>query len=111
MISAKGAKMAGGKEFQVYCGVINYTVILDESNRIYALQEGNCDKYFRDCFGKDNIDRKMLQTAFMYMLIAESEQFKKLYDLLKENDRDMFLHADAVVHKIKDYCTELIKNE
>ncbi len=103
--------MARGKEIRVYCGVINYTVILDESNRIYALQEGNCDKYFRDCWGKDDIDRKMLREAFRYMLIAEPERFKELYKLLKENDRDMFLHADAVVHKIKDYCMEIVKDE
>lgn len=96
------------KKFQVYGGVINWTVELDETNRIYALREGNCDRYFRNCCGKDDINRNDLKEAFTYMLIAETEQFKELYKLLKEYDKDMFLYADAVVRKVENYCSELI---
>ena len=90
-------------KFRVYGGVVNYTIELDENNRVYALRLGAVEYYFRSCFGKDDIDRDTLKVAFKYLMIEEPKKFQELYRLLKENDSEMFEHLTEVVENLKEF--------
>lgn len=108
MISAKGAKMAGGKEFQVYCSEINYTVVLDETNKICELRNGNTTFCRSNRFGLNQIGSKALKNAFKYLMIEDVEKFEELYQILKQNDSGMFEHAYNAVCEMRNFCLTFI---
>ncbi len=98
-------------KYQVYLGVINYTIILDEKNKIKKLKVGNSEIYFRNCGFPSALEissnLQVLKTAFRFMFISEPETFKQLYILLKNNDLEMFMYVKEVLNELGTFCLEL----
>ena len=92
------------REFKVYCGVINYTIVLDGRNRVMELRIGNMAAIYHR---SNYIDEKILKDAFRYMMITEMGQFEELYQLLKKNDSEMFAHAYSATSEMRDACLKL----
>ncbi len=98
-------------KYQVYLGVINYTIILDEKNKIKKLKVGNSEIYFRNCGFTSALEissnLQVLKTAFRFMFISKPETFKQLYILLKNNDLEMFMYVKEVLNELGTFCLEL----
>ena len=82
------------KKYQVYLGVINYTITLNENNRIESLRYGNQIPYSRNSICAEKITDHIptLKNAFRYMLVALIQNRKNLNCLTKDN-LDFLFHA------------------
>lgn len=98
------------KKYQVYLGVINYTITLNENNRIESLRDGNQIPYSRNSICAEKITDHIptLKNAFRYMLVAEPEEFQNLCVLLKKNDPEMFRYLEEVLTDISVRCINLM---
>lgn len=97
------------KKIRIYPGMINFTIELDEKNQISSVQYGNDYPFYRNFGGTKKIsdNKKVLKWAFKYMLITDSEDFAKLYKLLKDNDPEMFAFAKEVVDELGSICLNI----
>lgn len=97
------------KKIRIYPGMINFTIELDEKNQISAVQHGNDFPFYRSFGGSNKIKEniEVLKWAFKYLLITDSENFAKLYELLKDNDPEMFVFAKEVVDELGGICWQL----
>ena len=101
-------------KYQVYAGVLNYTITLDEENKIKFLKVGNELPYYRNLLGNNEITERHLselKSTFKRMIMLEPKMFKELYDLLQEHDQEMFIHAKTVVEDVKLFCSCCLQNE
>lgn len=99
-------------KYHIYCGVINYTILLDFEGKIELLRVGNSDYYYRKKYTyvlriMDHLT--VLKEAFKFMIVTDPKEFKKLYAGLKENDPEMYKYAKQVVDELEAFCTKLSK--
>ncbi len=96
-------------KYHIYLGVVNYTIVLNEQNKIESLKVGNDMPLNRYSIFGDKVTKNLptLMYAFRCMIMDDPEQFEKLYGLLREHDPEMFAHAEKVVNEMKDFCLKL----
>lgn len=101
------------KKFRIYPGMVNYTIQLDDENRILSLRYGNDYPFYRNTVlgNKINENIEILKIALKYMLIEEPQNFEELYKLLKDNDPEMFAYVEEVVDELGGICLKISSTE
>ncbi len=94
------------KKFDVMYGIIKYTIVLDESNKLYAMRVGET-KCFETEYLRKEISQKALKDFFKCLLLAKPEQFVELYCILKQNDAEIFAYAHELSCEMRDFFTKL----
>lgn len=100
------------KDFRIYYGMVNYTIGIDKDNKVSLVQFGNDLPYYRTaCFSKrilkDTTGINIFKTAIKFFLVAKPEEFMNFYEMLYQNDSEMFEYAKEVVEEIGSICLHL----
>ncbi len=94
------------KEFDMMYGIIKYTIVLDESNKLYAMRVGETE-CFKTEYLRKKISQKALKDFFKCLLLEKPEQFAELYCILKQNDAEIFAYAHELSCEMRDFFTKL----
>lgn len=84
-------------EYNVNLDVIDYQILLDKDKKIYSVKSRN--RHFKQLREDSDFNTNYVTDALRIMFLYEPEQFEELYQILKENDPDMFIYAAMVVNQ------------
>ncbi len=87
------------KNYSIGSGEEKYSITLDDNNQILHVTEGNNLSEFRR---DPDFNSNLLLLAFQHLSIGAPKKFEELYEILRENDPNMFEIASLAINNISD---------